>query len=401
MKHQNYLIGLAISLLTAIVCIPIIVGAAPASAPPTGVTDAKFNSIGVGSAGTEFIVNSSGDISNGNMNPVKISDQQGLNVERDIVNNRTLVTDAGTCAGMAGYYNLGTCYLPVRISDGLDVSGVAGLQNSSSNYGVLISDPDGLDVRSSIGNYTAGNVPLKIRDDHGVEFANYAGTVGLRVAANGDISDDGGDVVVGDNFSVTGRTELSATTDASGTAGTGVLEIGGGLRMDGNEIITNTNSTLYLQNDNNGDFRVDSTTLYVDSSANRVGIGDTTPSYPLDVVGDARVTGRLRADTVGGYGWASEQAYSVADGGNITIIGECPENDEVAAACGFETRYFNSTSGCLTTVAKSGAALDVVVLKKTAQWDYSSPGKCEITFKNNTGFTRCGVLFTQCFNPND
>jgi hypothetical protein len=61
-----------------------------------------------------------------------------------------------------------------------------------------------------------------------------------------------------DKFHVnSGRVEFTATTDASGNAGSGVLEIGKSLRIDPNEIITNTSTTVYLQNDYNGDLRVD------------------------------------------------------------------------------------------------------------------------------------------------
>jgi hypothetical protein len=77
--------------------------------------------------------------------------------------------------------------------------------------------------------------------------------------------------------------DLPNTTDASGITGSGVLEIGNTLRLDGNEIITNTDSTLFLQHNNNGDFRVDNTSLMVDASLNRVGIGTTIPSYQLHV----------------------------------------------------------------------------------------------------------------------
>jgi hypothetical protein len=98
-----------------------------------------------------------------------------------------------------------------------------------------------------------------------------------------------------------GRVEFSATTDASPTAGSGVLEIGNSLRLDGNEIITNTGSTLYLQNDNNGDLRVDGTTLVVDASANRVGIGTSTPTAELTVGGWIGRTAHNNGALAGSY----------------------------------------------------------------------------------------------------
>ncbi|MFT5779983.1 MAG: hypothetical protein ACI837_002944, partial [Crocinitomicaceae bacterium] len=94
-----------------------------------------------------------------------------------------------------------------------------------------------------------------------------------------------GDFVVQDNgtprFEVldNGRVEMSYTLDASGAGNTGVLEIGNSLRLDGNEVITNTNTTLYLQNDNNGDLRVDANTLNVDASINVIGLS-AMPAAP-------------------------------------------------------------------------------------------------------------------------
>jgi len=96
-----------------------------------------------------------------------------------------------------------------------------------------------------------------------------------------------------------GRVEVTATQDATGTTNTGGLEINNSLRLDKNEIITNSNTTLYLQHDNNGDLRVDGTTLTVDASTNYVGIRTTTPAYPLDVVGSIRST-YLRGKSTGG-----------------------------------------------------------------------------------------------------
>lgn len=88
-----------------------------------------------------------------------------------------------------------------------------------------------------------------------------------------------------------GRVEFTATTDATGTAGSGVLEIGNTLRIDGNEMITNANTPLYLQSDNGGDLIVDGNSLMVDASTNRVGIGTGAPSRTLDVNGTVRIRG--------------------------------------------------------------------------------------------------------------
>ena len=67
-----------------------------------------------------------------------------------------------------------------------------------------------------------------------------------------------------------GRTEIPNGGDASGATNTGHIEVANTLRIDGNEMITNTNSALYLQNDNNGDLYVDGGSLHVDASLNRV-----------------------------------------------------------------------------------------------------------------------------------
>lgn len=75
-----------------------------------------------------------------------------------------------------------------------------------------------------------------------------------------------------------GRVEMPWTNDASGTTNTGVLEIGNSLRIDGNEIITNTSTPLYLQNDNNGDLIVDNPTLIVDADIDVVRCGSATGS---------------------------------------------------------------------------------------------------------------------------
>jgi len=84
-----------------------------------------------------------------------------------------------------------------------------------------------------------------------------------------------------------GRVEFTNTADANGNPGSGVLEIGNSLRLDGNEVITNDDTLMYLQYGNNGDLSIDYNTFYVDASTNRVGVGTTAPGSTLDVRGSA------------------------------------------------------------------------------------------------------------------
>ena len=81
----------------------------------------------------------------------------------------------------------------------------------------------------------------------------------------------------------TDRVEIFTNTDASGTAGTGSLEIANSLRIDGNEVITNTGTELFLQNGNNGNLSIDNTTLFVESNLNNVGIGTFSPDARLEI----------------------------------------------------------------------------------------------------------------------
>ncbi len=134
-------------------------------------------------------------------------------------------------------------------------------------------------VGTSVFNEQGGNNDFRIESDgNSSMFFVDASTNRVGIGTTSPV----------DKFHVnSGRVEFTATTDANGTAGSGVLEIGNSLRIDPNEIITNSSTILYLQNDNNGDLRVDGSSFVVDASTNRVGLGTTIPLAKLDVRGDA------------------------------------------------------------------------------------------------------------------
>ncbi|HMR01401.1 MAG TPA: hypothetical protein PKA32_03355 [Candidatus Gracilibacteria bacterium] len=119
---------------------------------------------------------------------------------------------------------------------------------------------------------TGGNLLFNLRSGAGtLFFQNNVGSSTLSLNSSG-IWDAQNNLLLADSVDITGRTEVQANIDASGTQGSGSLEIANALRLDGNEIITNANSALYLQHDNNGDLYVDNGTLFVDASANSVNV---------------------------------------------------------------------------------------------------------------------------------
>ena len=163
-----------------------------------------------------------------------------------------------------------------------------------------------------------------------------------------------------------GRVEMEGTTDASGAANTGVLEIANALRLDGDEIITNTNSTLFMQNDNNGDLRVDNTTFMVDASANRVGIATTAPTSRLDVVGGAGNAVRGRTNGVGGYlGYETDFNFNGAAylGAGLYVNNNAAGYSSIYATQGTATNRPVITSNCndwipLYTLATASSAVN-------------------------------------------
>jgi len=158
----------------------------------------------------------------------------------------------------------------------LGYHGTATLTTYDSNENLVI-DPNGVGG-VGIGKTPASGIELDVAGDIRANTIcdNSGHCIGPAAAS---IWSQSGSVVSYNS----GRVEIGYTGDASGATNTGALEIGNSLRLDTNEVITNSGTTLYLQSDNNGDLNVDSNTLFVDASANRVGIRTTAPEGPLDV----------------------------------------------------------------------------------------------------------------------
>jgi len=107
-------------------------------------------------------------------------------------------------------------------------------------------------------------------------------------------------------YSVSGTTLTFTSAPPTGTNNVYAVNLGPAVQTvvppDG---VTLTNPTV------TGDLTVDTNTLFVDSSANRVGVGNVSPNEPLDVVG----TVRSSVSSTGDFNF-----YATSDGGGAYRI---------------------------------------------------------------------------------
>jgi hypothetical protein len=122
--------------------------------------------------------------------------------------------------------------------------------------------------------------------------------------------------------------------------------------------------------DSSGDFYVDTDTLYVDASADRVGINDSTPSYALDVNGDIRTTGILRVDDYARIDALRVGTTSTDPGdGNLYVEGSATIAGGLTVT-GNNT-LFNSTDGDFSVMQKVSAWTNSTA-HPIIRWDYNT-----------------------------
>ncbi len=165
---------------------------------------------------------------------------------------------SGADTNWAGYFN-GNVYVSGSISIGgttdpfVNETGdtMTGDLTMSSADVLLSSTTDQLRVTHTSNAYV---ILVENTTNYGIYWnatSNYFSFYGAGVERARVDLDNGG-------FQTDGWSDFSSTTDASGTAGTGAVQVGGSLRFDGNEIITNTGTTLYLNNNNSAKVEVGS-----------------------------------------------------------------------------------------------------------------------------------------------
>lgn len=123
----------------------------------------------------------------------------------------------------------------------------------------------------------------------------------------------------GKSYTATGTT---LTFDAAPDAGTnnvyvvyrGLAEATTRLEHDANQALAATTGTF------SGDLTVDTTTLKVDSTNNRVGIGNASPATALDILNGSTSTGTLKVQNASGASASTAIFEAVSGGGTSRLL---------------------------------------------------------------------------------
>jgi len=194
----------------------------------------------------------------------------------------------------------------------LTMSGTLDLGTNTIADGVLVGNWDfGSGTIDTTGALTAGSVGVDNITINGNDISTGSGNLTLTPVAGSSVVIDG--AASFDAGVVTGITSLTATniTGTLQTAAQGNITSLGTLTslnvdnisIDGS-IITTTevNGNVTINANGLGQVRFDTNTFIVDSSTNRVGINNTSPTTRLEIGGDLKVslTSTFSADVVVG-----------------------------------------------------------------------------------------------------
>ena len=132
----------------------------------------------------------------------------------------------------------------------------------------------------------------------------------------------------GKSYTATGTTLTFDAAPPSGTGNVyvvyrGLAEVTTRLEHDANAALAATTGTF------SGDLTVDTNTLYVDSTNNRVGVGTTSPSTPLNI-STANALGSTFTGTTAGEGLRVTQTNYTS--GNFVSLVEAPYDDSEPSA---------------------------------------------------------------------
>lgn len=378
MKNKHYLIVTALMLFVSIVFLPMLVGAAPTTLPPTGVTDANFNSIKAGY---------------GSVAPSKGADVKGTSY--GITSDSTGLGGAGVYGtgitiGVAGYATgtpstggsfqattvgaLGSSITGSGVkgttNTGYAVEGVASnaagragrFQNSSAGTQVDLSTGafaiDAVGNMQSTGYVSAASMYANYVQSNGTVYAggNFSNP-SLTIAQNGDISDNNSDVTINDGLVVSGNVwdtnssfiindslEVNSWTSLyggfniyNGGIKNGIMDVSGNFRTKG--VVTAGDDDLLLSTDSA--VRLDTSGIIMNTVG---GIRNNYSGQGVNITDDLNVTGTIYDNT------GNLTVFDTIDLTGSLISNGTVQAQGLVATNGLSATNYITTSGYISTV---------------------------------------------------
>ena len=218
-------------------------------------------------------------------------------------------------------------------------------------------------VASTAGTTSSGNATLSSSNYNQISWSAVSGASGYKIyrtyATSGTPSTTG---LIGS----TSSTSFNDTGIGANSITSPTINTTGQLTVQGAVLFQNTsNSTTAFQVQNSSG----TSYLDVDTTNGRVGIGNSAPSYALDVTGDVnssaniRTGGSVRIDSSGNYtgGTINTNTFSNAgvllfgNAGAATIDAASGQNLTVGGSASNHTTTLGSTNGTSTTTVQSGS----------------------------------------------
>ncbi len=200
----------------------------------------------------------------------------------------------------------------------------------------FVIDPAG---NVGIGSFTATTLPNAKLQVQGTANVSGNTTFGENVTIVGNTRNTG-------NLIVTGNVNLSNTMTITGNVTlantltiTGNVNLSNTLTVTGNATFSNTVTVNNLTV--TGNTNIDTGTLFIDSTNDRIGIGNTSPDARLTVTGAANVSG------------------NVAIGGDLNVTGNTVFDDKVTFLTDIEMYNGRVISPVLIQTLDSNAALKI------------------------------------------
>jgi hypothetical protein len=266
---------------------------APSSPTALGAGDAFFVSQGATGAGELYVCNTTGTITFGTTNITFVqvaatavyTAGTGISVTNNVITNtapdQTVALTQGGATTITGTYpNFTISSTDTTYTAGGGI-GLTGTTFSVAAGTGLTQDADGLSHADTSSQASVDNTGATFVQDISLDgFGHVTGLASVTVTPTliGAPQNDG--------TGATGTWGIAITGNAANVTGTVAVANGGTAATTAPQALTNLGAAPLASPSFTGNMSVDTNTLYVDGTNDRVGVGTATPANKLDVFGD-------------------------------------------------------------------------------------------------------------------